>query len=173
MPQSRPRHRRRPSPRSYHGALRPQRPQRRETPLRGRTRATTSSTPSAPSSSNSMSSITVRLSTPNSPRHNLTLRTSLPAPLVPDLRQARNLKRQRRAPSQISNPPTEVSEEPHSVPVRLLPIALRRHYGRHPDGRCRFDGSVTAAAARVLAAPAADYGRVTDIARRPGAHPRP
>ena len=40
----------------------------------------------APSSSsaNSMSSITVRLSTPSSPRHNLTLRTSLPAPLVPD-----------------------------------------------------------------------------------------
>ena len=87
VPQSRPRHRRRPSPRSYQGALRPQRPQRRETPLRGRTRATTSVSPSASSSSNSsnsMPSITVRLSTPSSPRHNLTLRTSLPAPLVPD-----------------------------------------------------------------------------------------
>ena len=81
VPQSRPRQRRRPSPRSYQGALRPQRPHRRETPRPGRTRATTSWAPSAPSSSNSMSSITVRLSTPNSPRHNLTLRTSLPAPL--------------------------------------------------------------------------------------------
>src|SRR6201984_2343267 len=60
-----------------------------------------------------MSSITVRLSTPNSPRHTLTLRTSLPAPLVSDLRQARNLKRQRRAPTQNKNPPTEVSEEPY------------------------------------------------------------
>ena len=47
VPQSRPRHRRRPSPRSYQGALRPQRPQRRDTPLRGRTRATTSVSPSA------------------------------------------------------------------------------------------------------------------------------
>ena len=82
-----------------------QRPQRRETPLRGRTRATTSSAPSHSPRSNSMSSITVRLSTPNSPRHNLTLRTSLPAPSVPDLRQARNLKRQRRAPPQHSNHP--------------------------------------------------------------------
>ena len=72
------------------------------------------STPSALSSPNSMASITVRLSTPNSPRHNLTVRTSLPAPLVPDLPQARNLKRQRRAPSQISNPPTEPSEEPEN-----------------------------------------------------------
>ena len=63
------------------GALRPQ---RRHAALRGRTRATTSSAPSAPSSSNSMPSITVCLSTPNSPRHNLTLRTSLPAPSVPD-----------------------------------------------------------------------------------------
>src|SRR6185437_13483175 len=95
--------------------LRPQRPQRRETPLRGRTRATTSVSPSASSSSNSstsMPSITVRWSTPSSARHNLTSRTSLPAPLVPDLRQARNLKRQRRAPSHINNAPTEVSEEP-------------------------------------------------------------
>src|ERR1700694_140855 len=58
------------------------RPPRRHTPLRGRPRATTSSAPS--SSANSTSSITVRRSTPNSPRHNLTLRTSLPAPLVPD-----------------------------------------------------------------------------------------
>ena len=61
------------------------------------------------------SSITVRLSTPNSPRHNLTLRTSLPAPLVPDLRQARNLKRQRRAPPQTNHRPTEESEEPFLV----------------------------------------------------------
>src|SRR6185295_13078407 len=107
-----------PSPRSYQGALRPQRPQRRETPLRGRTRATTSVSPSASSPSNSstsMSSITVRWSTPSSARHNLTLRTSLPAPLVPDLRQARNLKRQRRAPFHINNAPTEVSEEPYFV----------------------------------------------------------
>ena len=66
------RQRRRPSPRSYQGALRPQRPHRRETPRPGRTRATTSWAPAAPSSSNSMSSITVRLSAPNSPRHNLT-----------------------------------------------------------------------------------------------------
>jgi len=117
VPQSRPRQRRRPSPRSYQGALQPQRPQRRETPLRGRTRATTSVSPSASSSSNSstsMPSITVRWSTPSSARHNLTSRTSLPAPLVPDLRQARNLKRQRRAPSHINNAPTEVSEEPYS-----------------------------------------------------------
>src|SRR6185312_15272559 len=58
-------------------------------------------------------SITVRASTPSSARHNLTLRTSLPAPLVPDRRQARNLKRQRRAPFHINNAPTEVSEEPY------------------------------------------------------------
>ncbi|MBS4729701.1 hypothetical protein MSM1_15575 [Mycobacterium sp. SM1] len=45
-----------------------------------------------------MSSITVRWSTPSSARHSLTLRTSLLAPLVPDLPQARNLKPQRRAP---------------------------------------------------------------------------
>ncbi len=45
--------------------------------------------PAAPASyssnsSNSMSSITVRWSTPSTPRHSLTLRTSLLAPLVPD-----------------------------------------------------------------------------------------
>ena len=76
-----------PGPGHTQGALRPQRPHRRETPLRGRTCATTKVSPSASSSansSNSMSSITVRWSTPSSARHSLTLRTSLPAPLVPD-----------------------------------------------------------------------------------------
>ena len=77
-------------------------------------------------SSNSMSSITVRWSTPSSPRHNLTLRTSLPAPLVPDLRQARNLKRQRRAPSQINNPPTEGSEEPKIGRLQFTSIRTGR-----------------------------------------------
>ncbi len=62
-------------------------------------------------SSNSMSSITVRWSTPSSARNSLTLRTSLPAPSVTDLRQARHLKRQRRAPSQI-NKPTHGSVRP-------------------------------------------------------------
>src|SRR6185436_6640402 len=120
------------SPRSYQGALQPQRPQRRETPLRGRTRATTSVSPSASSSSNSstsMSSITVRWSTPSSARHNLTLRTSLPAPLVPDLRQARNLKRQRRAPFHINNAPTEVSEEPNITRNRPESTATGRAGG--------------------------------------------
>ena len=48
-------------------------------PARGRTCATTTS-PSALSSRTRCRSITVRLSTPNSARHNLTLRTSFPRP---------------------------------------------------------------------------------------------
>ena len=104
------RHRRQPSPRSYQGALRCQRPQRPDTPLRSRTRATTTSTPSARSSS-SIPSITVRRSTPTSSRHSLTLRTSLLASLVPDLRQARNLKRNDVRFLRSAKPPTEVSQE--------------------------------------------------------------
>ncbi|COX07998.1 Uncharacterised protein [Mycobacterium tuberculosis] len=84
VPQSRLRHWRRPAPRSYQDALRPQRPQRRNTALRGRTRAITRAPSPASSSSNSMSSITVRLSTPSSARNSLTLRTSLSAPCVSD-----------------------------------------------------------------------------------------
>ena len=63
VPRSRARHRRGPSPRSYQGALRPQRPHRRRPPLRGRTDTTTASA----SSSNSTPSMTVR----TSPQHAL------------------------------------------------------------------------------------------------------
>lgn len=70
MPTSRPRHRRRPSPRSYQRARRPQRRQRRWAPLRGGTDTTTASA----SSSKSIPSMTV----PTSPRarcHTLAFRT--------------------------------------------------------------------------------------------------
>jgi len=87
VPRSNARHRRRPSPRSYHGAFRWHRPHRPRAPRRGRTWATTNIS----SSSNSTSSITVRLSTPSSPRHRLMLRTPFLRSLVSDLRQARNL----------------------------------------------------------------------------------
>src|SRR6185312_8843214 len=83
-------------------------------------------------------SITVRASTPSSARHNLTLRTSLPAPLVPDLRQARNLKRQRRAPFHINNAPTEVSEEPEFLGIGAkVPVAKCSNTCRRNDGRAR------------------------------------
>ena len=112
----------------------------RETPLRGRTCATTSVSPSALllELSNSMSSITVRLSTPSSARHTLTLRTSLPAPLVPDPRQARNLKRQRRtAPSNWRARPSgsaerRLQQSRTRSSCELLAAAERASKGRTP-----------------------------------------
>ncbi|MBS4728527.1 type III-A CRISPR-associated RAMP protein Csm4 [Mycobacterium sp. SM1] len=70
-----------------------------------------------------MSSITVRWSTPSSARHSLTLRTSLLAPLVPDLPQARNLKPQRRAPLTSTTGPRKRQKSPKKlgfVPVEQL-----------------------------------------------------
>ena len=67
VPRSSPRHRRRPSPRSYSGARTPHRPHRRLESRRGRTWATTASV----SSSMSTDSITVARSTPSIRRHTL------------------------------------------------------------------------------------------------------
>ena len=130
VPQSRPRHRRRPSPRSYQGALQPQRPQRRQI-------LTSRPYPRAPPACRRrrLLSRTPRPRCPRSPcagRHPAARAITSHCARVPrlqfsDLAQARNLKRQRRAPSHINNAPTEVSEEPKMVGNRQATTGLNEH----------------------------------------------
>ena len=74
VPRSKVRHRRRPSPRSYHGERRPQRPQPLEARRVGRTHATRTCS----SSSYSIPSTTV-FSTPNTARHKVAFCTPFSA----------------------------------------------------------------------------------------------
>ena len=107
VPRSSARHRRRPSPRSNHGPRRPQRPHRREAPLRGRTETTT-----APmSSSNTTASMTVRASR-NTCCHTLAFRTPF-CPSLRSLQTARNVgTRTGCTRGWATQPPTDTSWEP-------------------------------------------------------------
>lgn len=84
VPRSRPRHRRRPSPRSYQPALAPQLPHRPRPARRGRTWATRT----CAWSSNSTSSTTV-FSTPNTAHHKLAFRTPCGMPAYGAIRNPR------------------------------------------------------------------------------------
>jgi hypothetical protein len=95
------------SPRSYHGARRSHRPQRRRAPLRGRTDTTTA--PAA--SSNSTASMTVRAS-PNTRCHRLVFRTPFCSSL-PAFRQLGNVGTRRGATADgPTHPTTDRSGDP-------------------------------------------------------------